>query len=110
MSDWPSMTALDAMPDHELKAWFWQPLAALTAEHRATLRSVAERLYQPPPLAPVYHFIEPVAAPAEEPEKPAPKPVKKAKLVEPPKAEPEPKPEAPPEQSSLSIFKELFRS
>lgn len=104
------MTEIDGMPDHVLRQWFWQPLAALTAEHRATLRSVAERLYQPPPVAPVYRFIEPVDALAQEPEKPAPKPVKKTKSAEAPKVEPEPKPEAPPEQSSLDIFKSLFRN
>ena len=97
------------MPFDILSLWFWQPIPALTADQHRLLRRAAERLHQPPVVAPVYRFIEPAAAQAPEPEKVAPKPVKKAKAAETPKAAPKPQPEAEPEQSSLDIFKSLFR-
>lgn len=109
MSDWPSSAEIDAMPLDILSGWFWQPIPAVTADQQSLVRRAAERLHQPPAVAPVYRFIEPAEAATPEPEKTAPKPVKKAKAPPAIKAEPKPKPEAEPEQSSLDIFKSLFR-
>ncbi len=109
MSEWPSIAEIEAMPLDILSGWFWQDLPAKTPEHQSLVRRAAERLHQPLAVPPVYRFIEPVEPQAPKPEKEAPTPLKKAKAEPVAKAAPEPKPEAEPEQSSLDIFKALFR-
>lgn len=97
-NEWLSVAEIDAMPLDILSQWFWQPLTADTAAKQSLVRRAAERLWQPPAVPPVYRFIEPAKTLKKESEKT----VKKAANMS--------EQEMQPEQSSLDIFKSLFRT
>lgn len=97
---WPTAAEIDAMPDDILRQWYWQPIAAQTPAQQSLIRRAASRLFSPPKIAPVYLPLpaqDDAHGPRRELQKPAPKITPKAK------------PEEPAEQSSLDIFKSLFR-